>query len=189
MGKSDNASEFLDLYRRLEGCIRERYDVPEKHGPVAWLGRNPGRAFKSVAGALKYCAEVRNLLSHQESVDGDYAVEPSDSMLTLLRNTLAAVENPPKAIDHAVSMQNVFSATAEDCVRPVLREMAENATPTYLSWRMASFAVCSARTRCSPTYTVKGLFALTTRRHSLRLPSCSQWTLMPLNHLGSCHVR
>ena len=42
MGKSDNASEFLDLYRRLEGCIREHYDVPEKHGPVAWLGRNPG---------------------------------------------------------------------------------------------------------------------------------------------------
>ena len=83
MGKSDNASEFLDLYRKLEGCIREHYDVPEKHGPVAWLGRNPGRAFRSVAGALKYCAEVRNLLSHQESVDGDYAVEPSDSMLTL----------------------------------------------------------------------------------------------------------
>ena len=125
MGKSDNATEFLDLYRKLEGCIREHYDVPEKHGPVAWLGRNPGRAFKNVAGALKYCAEVRNLLSHQERVDGDYAVEPSDSMLTLLRNTLAAVENPPKAIDHAVSMQNVFSATVEDCVRPVLREMAE----------------------------------------------------------------
>lgn len=82
MGKSDNASEFFDLYRRLEGCIREHYDVPEKHGPVAWLARNPGRAFRSVAGALKYCAEVRNLLSHQESVDGDYAVEPSDSMLT-----------------------------------------------------------------------------------------------------------
>lgn len=36
MGKSDNASEFLDLYRRLGGCIREHYDVPEKHGPVAW---------------------------------------------------------------------------------------------------------------------------------------------------------
>lgn len=53
MGKSDNASEFLDLYRRLEGCIREHYDVPEKHGPVVWLGRNPGRAFKNVAGALK----------------------------------------------------------------------------------------------------------------------------------------
>lgn len=59
MGKSDNASEFLDLYRKLEGCIREHYGVPEKHGPVAWLGRNPGRAFRSVAGALKYCAEVR----------------------------------------------------------------------------------------------------------------------------------
>lgn len=29
MGKSDNASEPLDLYRRLEGCIREHYDVPE----------------------------------------------------------------------------------------------------------------------------------------------------------------
>lgn len=38
MGKSDNASEFLDLYRKLEGCIREHYDMPEKHGPVAWLG-------------------------------------------------------------------------------------------------------------------------------------------------------
>lgn len=36
MGKSNNASEFLDLYRKLEGCIREHYDVPEKHG--LWLG-------------------------------------------------------------------------------------------------------------------------------------------------------
>lgn len=36
MGKSDNASEFLDLYRKLEGCIREHYDVPEN--TVLWLG-------------------------------------------------------------------------------------------------------------------------------------------------------
>lgn len=50
MGKSDNASEFLDLYRRLEGCIRERYDVPEKHGPVAWLGRNPGSSSRALPG-------------------------------------------------------------------------------------------------------------------------------------------
>ena len=69
------------------------------------------------------------------------------------------------------------------------RDGGKNATPTYLFWRMASSAVRSARTRCSPTYTVKKLSALTTRRHSLRLPSCSQWTLMPLNRLGSCHVR
>ena len=125
MGRGDNASEFLDLYRRLEGCIRDHYDVPKGYGPVAWLARNPGRGFRSVAGALKYCAEVRNLLSHQESVDGDYAVEPSDSMLELLRNTLAAVENPPRAIDRAVPMQRVFSAQIGDRVRPALHEMAE----------------------------------------------------------------
>lgn len=50
MGKSDNASEFLDLYRRLEGCIREHYDVPEKHGPVAWLGRNPAGHSRTLPG-------------------------------------------------------------------------------------------------------------------------------------------
>ena len=125
MGKASNAEEFLDLYKQLERSIQEHYDVPNHAGPVAWLSKNPGRAFKNVAGALKYCADVRNLLSHRENVNGSYAVEPSDSMLKLLRDTLAAVENPPKAIEFAIAAGDVCSMGLDDLVRPTLGEMAE----------------------------------------------------------------
>lgn len=118
-------SEFLDLYNRLENAIRESYPIPADQGPVAWLARNE-RGFRSIRNELDYCREIRNFLQHNERVNDEYAVIPSEGMLESLRETLSKVVNMPKAGSLCVKTQDIYSVCMDDRIRPAMRAMAEN---------------------------------------------------------------
>ena len=117
----NKTEEFLDLYKQLEAAAIERYGYPEDGRAVMNLERRP--EFKRIKSELGYCREVRNLLQHKPKVSGSFAVLPSDGMLSLLRDTLGRVENPPLAKDIAVPISSVFCKTMDDPVKPAMAEM------------------------------------------------------------------
>ena len=128
--RDDPTTEFIELYKRLESAIRDKYDVPKETGAVSWLIRNE-RGFGGVREELNYCREVRNFLQHNERVRGEYAVIPSAGMIESVRSTIARVEGIPRAIDLCVKVSDIYSASLMDAMLPAMRAMC-NKTFTHI---------------------------------------------------------
>ena len=124
--KDDATTEFLELYKRLESAIRDKYDVPQGIGAVSWLIRNE-QGFGGVRDELNYCREVRNLLQHNERVRGDYAVIPSVGMMQTIKSTIDRVEGIPRAIDLCVRTSDIYSASLTDPMLPAMKAMCSKA--------------------------------------------------------------
>ena len=122
--KNDATTEFIELYKRLESAIRDKYDVPQGTGAVSWLIRNE-RGFGGVHDELNYCREVRNLLQHGERVRDDYAVVPSAGMIESIRSTIERVEGLPRAIDLCVKTRDVYSVSLTDPMLAAMRVMCD----------------------------------------------------------------
>lgn len=112
---------FLDMYKRLEAAA-ERLVRPDSRGSVVMqLSRR--REYADMREELDYCREVRNLLSHEVKVDGEYPVCPSDSMLSFMKRVLERVENPPRAIDRATPVNRLVTANRSDRLLPLMQIM------------------------------------------------------------------
>ena len=80
--------QFLDSWRRLETAAERVVGSDSRSNAVLRLCKDP--RFSAYREQLDYCREVRNLLSHQAKVNGEYAVYPSDAVLELLDTVCAA---------------------------------------------------------------------------------------------------
>ena len=122
---NERTREYLDLYSRLEKAIRDRYPVPSGEGALAWLARND-RDYRNIKDELDYCREVRNFLQHNELVNDDYAIIPSEGMVQTMRNILSRVAEIPKAIHICTKTRQLYSVSLQDRIRPAMRTMARN---------------------------------------------------------------
>ena len=118
---SSRAEEFMDMYRKLETAAVEEYSMKNDGSAVYRLARRP--EFRNLTKELDYCREVRNLLSHKPKAGNDYAVEPTEGMLNLLKMVLEEVKRPLRSRDIAVDMKSVLSASLDDPVLPILKQM------------------------------------------------------------------
>ncbi|MGI5898334.1 MAG: hypothetical protein ACOX8S_00215 [Christensenellales bacterium] len=115
--------EFLDLYKQLEQEAIETYGFPSDGRAVSELERL--RQYDDVKREIKYCREVRNLLSHNEKIDSQYSVEPSQAMIELLRDTIVRVQNPSRCYEFATKPPNIMTAHIGDLALPLMRKMKE----------------------------------------------------------------
>ena len=114
---------FIELYKKLEKIAEDKYPRNNAHfdSLVVKLSNEPQfRAYKS---KLDYCRDVRNLLSHNSKIQGDFAVEPSPKMVDLLEKLIEELKNPPKAFDFMIKRQLIFYAAMDDLVLPIMKQM------------------------------------------------------------------
>ncbi len=114
---------FLDEYKKLEAIVSARYNLRDSESAVGFLERRP--EYQAIKSDLAYCREVRNLLTHNPKIKDRYAVEPSDEMIALLKQTVERVENPQKAKNIWVPRNRVYCRTMDDEVRPAMVKMNE----------------------------------------------------------------
>lgn len=112
---------FLDMYKRLEAAAERLVRSDSRGSVVMQLARR--REYADMREELDYCREVRNLLSHEVKVNGEYAVCPSESMLAFMQRVLDRVENPPRAIDRATPVSQLVTARREDRLLPLMQTM------------------------------------------------------------------
>jgi CBS domain-containing protein len=110
----NNTDLFLDLYKQLEQTAIAVYGLPADGTAVSKLERF--NEYKSIRSELKYCREVRALLSHNPKVDGEFAVYPSDSMIETLKKVISKIKEPPTCYERSVKGANILSARPEDIV-------------------------------------------------------------------------
>ena len=121
----DKAELFLKKYKELEAAIRaENPDArDDDRSPVLNLSRSP--EFRSSRAMLDLCRDVRNLLSHNTTVDGRYGVVPDDALLDFLDKMIMAVRSPAVARDVCVPRDKILCVPGNGLVMPVLRKMRE----------------------------------------------------------------
>ncbi len=121
---SSQTDEFLDLYKQLEQIAVSEYHMPVDGSSVARLERMP--EFSEIAPELRYCREVRALLTHNPKLDGSYAVIPSEPMLALLRSLVRQIGSPKSCMEVATPLDKLLTVGPEDRALPVIRKMLEN---------------------------------------------------------------
>ena len=120
MGRTD---DFIDLYKQLEQAAIDIYGFSPDGRAVSELERM--RQYEDIKRELKYCRDVRNLLSHNEKIGEEYAVEPSAAMVELIRDTIYRVENPGRCYEFATKHPNIMTASVDDFALQTMRLMSE----------------------------------------------------------------
>lgn len=121
---NEKAELFLDTWRRLETVAEHLVGADNRNGNVVLrLCRDP--RFAAYRDRLDYCREVRNLLSHQAKLKGEYAVTPSDAMQQMLQEILNKLEDPPRVSSVMTPVAKMLVATPQTLVLQVMRRMRQ----------------------------------------------------------------
>lgn len=115
---------FLDKYKQLETIVKSEYNLGKNDSAINFLMRN--KAFVDIERELDMCRETRNLLSHNPKIKGEYAVEPSESMLELLDNVISRIEHPLRAKDVMVRKNDLCYMSMDDKVRDGMLAIKEH---------------------------------------------------------------
>ncbi len=119
----DRCTEFLDLYRELEEALTQRFEASgRKFGSAVmdFINDDEGAPYRE---KLNVCREVRNLLSHHSSIDGEAVVEPGEALLQTLREAIEYVKRPMTAMQFATPREKLMIAYTDQNALRVMREM------------------------------------------------------------------
>ena len=112
---------FLELYKRLENAAVKVVGDNTRGSVVLRLSNHP--RYVRYRSEFDCCREVRNLLSHEVRIDGDFAVTPSDAAIAFLEKILAMIETPPLARTRATPRNKLLSAKQSDSLLALARSM------------------------------------------------------------------
>ncbi len=121
----DKCEEFLDLYKQLENIAVNQFGVKGDGTAVSQLQRMS--EFKNIRSELDYIRDVRNLLTHRPRIDDDFAVEPTDAMIDLIKDTIRKIEKPLVATDIYIPLGEVLYAGMDTKVFSVMTSMFKKA--------------------------------------------------------------
>ena len=115
--------QFLDLYKQLEYTAKLTY-YPKSEDTENIIGRLMNHPhFAKYKEDLNYCRVVRNFLTHNPRVGGNYPIEASSAMVRLIEKLLRVVSNPPLAFDFAIKRKDMLIAKRGDYVLDILQAM------------------------------------------------------------------
>ncbi len=118
------AEVFLDLYKKIEQAAKENY-FPNAASDDNIMGKLMNHAqLKRYKDDLNYCRVVRNFLSHNPKVGGEYPIVPSHAMINLLKKLLDIIESPPLAMEIAIKRKHLYTARPDDSVGQVMEVMS-----------------------------------------------------------------
>lgn len=112
---------FLDKYKQLEVAVRNAYKLDRYASAISFLKKN--KAYEEYRPELEFCADIRNLLSHNPKLNGEYALEPSDKIIEFLDSMIEKVKKCQKCRDIAIKFRNVCHFTSSGKVADAISVM------------------------------------------------------------------
>lgn len=82
--------------------------------------------FQKFKDDIKYCQEVRNLLSHKKKINNSFVVEPNQQMLDFIDNLIERIKNRTRCSDIQISRKNIYWETLDGKVKKAMTTMREN---------------------------------------------------------------
>ncbi|MBR5514958.1 MAG: CBS domain-containing protein [Clostridia bacterium] len=113
-----NAELFLEKYKQLEEAVRTAYNLRNEDSVSFYLTNH--NKYRDYVDEIKYCKEVRNLLSHKKKISNSFAVEPNDNMISFIDELIEKVKNRRKCCEIQVKLSDVYwqrcDSLVKDCV-------------------------------------------------------------------------
>lgn len=119
----NNTDLFLDKYKKLEVAVKSKYGLYGGESFTARLRRIKG--LEKYSAEIKYCTDVRNLLSHNPKIGNAYAVEPSQQMLDFMDFIIEKVKSRARCHDIAIKYNNVLKASPDGKIIDYIKIMYE----------------------------------------------------------------
>ncbi len=113
--------EFLDGYKRLEAAAARLVGCDGHGSVVLKLARH--RDFQQYEEQLDYCRQVRNLLTHEAKIDGQYGVTPSPAVMAFLQKMLTMLEHPRTLARQMTPVGRLLCAHRPDPLLPLMKQM------------------------------------------------------------------
>lgn len=120
-----NAEQFLDLYKTLEDLLTKKYDgLRLRHTSVVmeFIDDVDGQPYKE---KLDLCRQVRNLLTHTSTFQGEPFLQPSDALILVLKEIVEFVRKPPLALSFATLRSEMMTASLQSKILPLVERMRE----------------------------------------------------------------
>ncbi len=117
------SEHFLDLYRQIEDGLDSKYaNKKRKYSSVVieFLNSNESIPFRE---NLDCAREVRNILSHNAKIDGEFIIEPSEALCKSLEDLLEYINKPPLAIGYGTSSDKILFAGINQTVLKIMKIM------------------------------------------------------------------
>ena len=121
---NQKVERFLDTYRRIE-TLGEKQLGRGSRGSVL-LNLAQTAKFRKYATELDCCREVRNLLSHEVKVKGEYPAVPSRGMQELLELVLRQLTDPDIVAHRMTPKEKLIEVRPEENLAAVLQDMRKN---------------------------------------------------------------
>ena len=118
-----NTELYIEKFKQLEAVVRSVYNLSENQSISHYLSEQS--KFKKYKDEINYCQAVRNLLNHNQKIDGNFAVEVSKSMLDFIDRLIENIKNRKKCRNIQIDIRNVYYKTIEDFVKPTMKTMRE----------------------------------------------------------------
>lgn len=115
------ADEYIELYKKLERITKREYGLGDSDKITGHLIRD--RRFGRFTDNIDYCRRVRNLMSHEEKVDKQFLVDPSDAMIEFISKLIIELENRKKCHQIAVNLKSLYHGSMEDNVSEAMQIM------------------------------------------------------------------
>ena len=112
---------FLDKYRELEVAVRYAYKLGKYESAVSFLKKQ--KAFEKYSADIDYISDIRNLLSHNRKIIGEYAVQPSEQVLHFMDALINAVNGRKRCRDVAIKVDKILKKNLSGKVSDTMKIM------------------------------------------------------------------
>lgn len=119
------ADIFIDLYKNLEELLWSRYSDGKQYSGSAVMRYYNSDEGKKWREELNVCREMRNILSHHASIDGEAVFEPSEGVISALERIIEDVKNPPMARTIATPSARLVTCRLSDLLDKTVAVMKE----------------------------------------------------------------
>ncbi len=127
MGRSESrVHEFLDMYKRLEEALEDKYKAARRRCSSVVFEFTKDQESAPIRDKLNVCRELRNLLTHNANLQGIPVAEPSVPLMEAMQEVLDYVRRPPLAIEFATRGEQVMKAAPHQKVLRVMEVMDKN---------------------------------------------------------------
>ena len=118
-----NSEIFLEKYKQLEETVRSTYNLRNEDSISYYLSGQS--KYKRYADDIRYCQDVRNLLSHKKKISNSFAVEPNEKMIQFIENLTSSIKNRPKCSDIQIKFKDVYWRSISDNVKTTMSVMRD----------------------------------------------------------------
>ena len=119
----DKSQLFIEKYKELEAVVRKTYGLPEQDSISYFLKKQD--KFKRYYDEISFCQEVRNFMQHKKKINGRFAIEPNDEMLSFIEQLIAKVASRPQCKDICIKFKDIEWRSPSDSVKATIKIMRQ----------------------------------------------------------------